>query len=172
MYASPGEEEVLANAPNLDFLWKEKDTFYREPVKIADYENENPIEVFFLDDKFAEALKPSKEAKKQILFVDAIGLYKTGKTTTHKALTRNTAHVSGNAIREETHGIFIDGPYEISYLMDGFGMKPMRDLGQNSPHIYFLDIEGFGGFKNASNADVAVKLYQKLAIPFIGLSLI
>lgn len=172
MACSPGEEEVYANAPRLDFLWKDKETIYRDPVKIADFDLRDPNDpkIVFFDEDFEEVLKPSKDNGRRIMFVDAIGLFQTGKTTTHKALTRNVAHKAGNAIKEETHGVHIDGPYEINDLIVGYGLKPTYDFKGKAPHIYFLDIEGFGGFKNANNSEIALKLYQKMTIPFIGLS--
>lgn len=176
MTSSPGDDGLHQKAPKLDFLWKGKKTISRDPVKIADIKlttnngREIPQDVIFFDDKFVKVLTPSKEAGKLIMFVDAIGMFQSGKTTTHKALTRNTAHKAGNAIDEETHGVWIDGPYEINELITGYVLKPKSNLTNKAPHVYFLDIEGFGGFKNANNSEASIKLYQKMSIPFIGLS--
>lgn len=170
---SDSPDDVDPNAPRLDFLWKNKKTISRDPVKIADIildTEDNPREVKFFDERFMEVMKPSKDNGRLIMFVDAIGMFQTGKTTVHKALTRNIAHQVGNAIGEETHGIYIDGPYEINKLITGYGLQPKSKPTNKTPQVYFLDIEGFDGFKNANNSEAATKLYQKMSIPFIGLS--
>lgn len=162
--------------PKLDFLWKDKETFTRPPKLVAEYEYRHegeekiPINTVYYDDVLTEVLRPSRENNRLIMFVDAIGAYQTGKTTLHKALTRNVAHEAGDGQNEKTLGVYIDGPYEIKDLIEGYGFEFKDNLGKQSPHVYFLDIEGFDGFRNGSCPEIATKLYQKLAIPFVGLS--
>lgn len=156
-----------------DFLWKDKKPFSRKINQIATFlkdKNGTILQVEYKEEEFKLALEPSKASNRLIMFVVISGMFQTGKTTTLKAITRNVAHVVGQGYEEETNGVWIDGPYEIDTLIREYGFEPKVDLGSSSPHVYFLDIEGLCGFKNASNSNEAKILYQSIAIPFIGLS--
>lgn len=168
--------------PKLDFLWKDKQTTNIKSVCVANYlitesdvdynYDRDIVGIDFFDKELQKVLKHSKENNRSILFIDAIGGYQTGKTTLFKAITRNTAHETGNGNEEQTHGVYIDGPYEIIELINGYGSQIELKAEIQTPHIYFIDIEGFNGFRNGNDSNISNNLYHQLAIPFVGLSAI
>lgn len=155
----------------LSFLLEGKVLQNIEPKFIVNFDSDsegNLVDAKIDEQMFRSVISRSKN--RPMLFVDALGMPQQGKTTMIKILTRNTAHESGNGRDEQTKGITIDGPYEIEELIKGYGLKPTIDLGRAAPHVYFLDIEGYGGFCRGRNYDDAKRIYQKFAVPFCGIS--
>ncbi|OHT10450.1 hypothetical protein TRFO_20259 [Tritrichomonas foetus] len=124
----------------------------------------------------------SKAGNHPVLFASIIGPYQVGKSSTLKRISGNKHYETGTGNNEKTEGIFIDGPYPISQIKtrfnlsdDHFGQSFHSNNinGQNDdlePYLYFLDIEGFGGFRYGRNTQSNSLIFQKLVVPFIGIS--
>ncbi|OHT16013.1 hypothetical protein TRFO_13493 [Tritrichomonas foetus] len=139
-----------------EFMFEGKNTINSDPVLVAKVENNQKI-------VYKESLKKKLKTKNPIILVSILGKFQQGKSSTLKFLTRNRAHTVGTGTRSTTEGIYIDGPYKIDYLLEGFKLQKSVDLGSLAPDVFFLDIEGY-------DSDKTEELYQQLCVPFIGIS--
>lgn len=155
----------------MDFLLRNKETRNNTPVQLVKFTHNEAGKITSAEiDETAFQEQISKSRNRQILFVDVIGQSQVGKTTAIKCITRNNGHLIGDGIAEETVGVTIDGPYEIEELITGYGMQSSLSFNKASPHVYFLDIEGYGAFSKGQNYESVIKIYQKFAVPFVGIS--
>lgn len=155
----------------MDFLFRNQETRKIKPRQLVQFirnESEKITNAEIDEAAFQEEL--SKSGNRSIIFVDVIGQSQVGKTSTIKALTRNNGHKIGNGITEETIGVTIDGPYEMEELFRNQGIQLSTVMNKSAPLVYFLDIEGYGGFSKGQNLESVIKIYQKFAVPFCGIS--
>lgn len=128
---------------------------FREPVQIA-YLPKDSNSINFMYEKFNEVVK--RAGSRPIIFVSCLGRYQQGKSSFVQWMSGNLSYGIGNGIKEETNGVFIDGPYEIDYFYKRFDVQMREDIyyGGNqllSPLIFFLDIEGYGGILHGQDVE-------------------
>ncbi|KAH0794510.1 hypothetical protein GPJ56_001535 [Histomonas meleagridis] len=154
----------------------------RLPVQVAVMEkgNQKPI---FLMEQLKRVLE--RAGTKPIIFVSALGRYQQGKSSTIAGLTGNLTTKVGDGVKEQTDGVFIDGPYTLDHFYERFRsrkdgrylIKPRNNLSFKrndttimEPVIFFFDIEGYAGSKNDLKYAEQIKAFRDLVVPFMALS--
>lgn len=94
---------------------------------------------------------------KKALLIMTIGKYQSGKSTFLRTITGNQAYYSGTGMSSTTIGLFIDGPYTKSELVDHIYDEDFKEHFDeiditDETQIFFIDTQGIGDvfYKNIS----------------------
>ena len=145
---------TIAELPHSETWDGSSPVLFNELTRIADHEGDHPV-----------------------IFVMVLGHYQMGKSTYLRALTGNAAFYPGRGIQSTTKGILLDGPYQISQLIDripddiygNLKDRCRRFKPKSEPSIYFVDSQGIGDEKSEQ---VHKDLFERITSLFAAVSLV
>lgn len=112
--------------------------------------------------------------QKKTVLIMTFGNHEIGKSTFLRTVTGNQAYISGKGGESTTKGIYIDGPYTKSYIVDNIVNDDFKEK-INSFHIpddvdiFFLDTQGIGD-ENLDHQKNYSILYNRLLSVFSSIS--